>query len=338
MLTSVYVMIFIPRSYLNGGLDLYYSVCFTTIRVFSLREQYSNLTDRFCFHFATSAGSSLDGRKGEVSSACTSLPPQVPSFPIVTQFAGSICSRILTLPSQSTSAPGSGINVTVPASSTITSSGSTTVTNASIPTSNVGPIPTNPPMNPGSGETTTQSSSQTSGSSVTTGSTSSYSVTILTNLTSQSTSHPPVSSTNENSTSSATNSSQSKIIPIIGATVGSFVFLLLLLCALVYILHRRQQKRKYPAIFHRDMMVRQKRSESNLPLTPTVKDSDAYTNFGDAEKHTSYGSMDKEDIALSPKDYLEYSLPVPTAWLGNRSEILSPARAHANRGPPDGAT
>ncbi|SJL14928.1 uncharacterized protein ARMOST_18404 [Armillaria ostoyae] len=126
--------------------------------------------------------------------------------------------------------------------------------------------------------------------------------------------------------------SPSKTPLIVGATVGSFVFLLLLLAALVYTLHRRQWHRnKYPAIFHRDRMVRKRSNASFSPLTPTAKDPDTYTNFADVEKHASDSSTDKEDLAPSPqpqKDCLEYSLPAP---LAPRSETPSPIPAHTDR-------
>ncbi|PBK85899.1 hypothetical protein ARMGADRAFT_1017681 [Armillaria gallica] len=137
------------------------------------------------------------------------------------------------------------------------------------------------------------------------------------------------STSKQNMTSSAL---PSKTPLIVGVTVGSFVFLLLLLAALVYTLHRRQWHRKrYPAIFHRDRMIRRRSNTSFSPLTPTAKDSDTYTNFADVEKHTSYSSTYKEDPPPSPQPQqgcLEYSLPAP---LAPRSETPSPIPAHTDR-------
>ncbi|KAK0432450.1 hypothetical protein EV421DRAFT_1502098 [Armillaria borealis] len=141
----------------------------------------------------------------------------------------------------------------------------------------------------------------------------------------------PSSSSKENTGSSAIGS-PSKIPLIVGATVGSFFFLLLLLVALVYTLRRRKwHRKKYPAIFHRDRMVRKRSNASFSPLTPTAKDPDTYTNSADAEKHASYSSTYKEDLAPSPQPQqgcLEYSLPAP---LAPRSETPSPIPAHTDR-------
>ncbi|KAK0445288.1 uncharacterized protein EV420DRAFT_970474 [Desarmillaria tabescens] len=232
----------------------------------------------FCFHFATSTGFILGGPQGNAPAVpllASWTPPG--SFTIGTNSNPESIALTPPGPSTSTSSPDSGITTTVSTSFTFGS------TNASIFINPFGTTPSKPPSSSSSAESTTQSSLQATGSSFTTFSgTSSTSTSPAANET-QSMSHPTVSSSNENPTSSATSGSQSKTLPIIGATIGSFIFLLLLLCALIYTLHRRQHRRKHPAIFHRDMMVRRKRSNP-------VKGSGAYTNFGDAEKLASYGS------------------------------------------------
>ncbi|KAK0209886.1 hypothetical protein IW262DRAFT_1498175 [Armillaria fumosa] len=157
-------------------------------------------------------------------------------------------------------------------------------------------------------------------------------VTETTGLTSQLPSQPFVSPpSNESMTSSAAGSS-SKTVRIVGATIGSFVFLLLLLVALMYTLRRRQWHHKqYPAIFHRDRMVRKRSNASFSPLTPTAKNPETYTNSVDVEKYASCNSTYKEDLAPSPQPQqgcLEYSLPAP---LAPRSETPSPIPAHTDR-------
>ncbi|KAG7439441.1 uncharacterized protein BT62DRAFT_938995 [Guyanagaster necrorhizus] len=136
----------------------------------------------------------------------------------------------------------------------------------------------------------------------------------------------PSSSSPHSETSSAL-SSQSRILEIVGAAVGTFVFLLVLLGTLIYTLHRRQRGKRYPAIFHRDMMVRKRSNPSLSPLTPTTKDSDTYSN-DNLGKDTSYNSRnapDRDDLA---KGFSEYSLPAP---LGNRPETPSPVSAYTDR-------
>ncbi|KAK0190167.1 hypothetical protein F5146DRAFT_1225080 [Armillaria mellea] len=134
------------------------------------------------------------------------------------------------------------------------------------------------------------------------------------------------------SKSSSTSGSLSRTLRIVGATVGGFVFLLLLLAALVYILRRRSLRRKrYPTLFHRDRMVRKRSNASFSPLTPTKKDPETYTNFADVKKLASYSSRYKEELAPSPppqEGCLEYSLPAP---LGPRAETPSPIPAHTDR-------
>ncbi|KAK0471518.1 hypothetical protein IW261DRAFT_895100 [Armillaria novae-zelandiae] len=126
--------------------------------------------------------------------------------------------------------------------------------------------------------------------------------------------------------------SPSKTLRIVGAAVGSFVFLLLLLAALIYTLRRRRWHRKqYPALFHRDRMVRKRSNASFSPLTPTAKDPETYTSSADVEKRASRSSTYKADLAPSPQPQegcLEYSLPAP---LAPRSETPSPIPTHTDR-------
>ncbi|KAK0445313.1 uncharacterized protein EV420DRAFT_971793 [Desarmillaria tabescens] len=242
---------------------LYYLSTSNSTHPFTSRYMLLRLTISFCFYFATSTGGGFlpDGLQGGDISAGISLDLPLP-VPL-----GNTNSPTPTLPSAGSTS--SGTNLTLSLTSIIgnNTSVSTNSTFTSESTSSF------PPSSSWSADTTSQTTSQTTGSAITTGG----ALPTTTSPTSQSTS-----------------------LPIIGATVGSFVFILLLLCALIYTLHRRQHRRKHPFVFHRDMMVRQEHSESNLPLTPAVKDSE---NTGDAEKHALYGSTDKEDPAPSGNTY-----------------------------------
>ncbi|KAK0201302.1 hypothetical protein DFS33DRAFT_1358885 [Desarmillaria ectypa] len=213
-------------------------------------------------------------------------------------------------------------------------------TDASMTAKSVERTSFNSPSISWSGESSTQSpfhateSSLIVGITATTMTTTTANATKATQSASQTTSERSISTSsnsNKNSVSSAIGS-RSKIHRIVGATVGSFVFLLLLLGALVYTLYQRQNRKKCPAIFHRDMMVRKRSLKVSFsPLTPTAKDSDTYTNFAHAEKRASYSSIEREDPAPGrqlQKEGWEYSLPAP---LGNRSETPSPVHAHTDQ-------
>ncbi|KAK0440442.1 uncharacterized protein EV420DRAFT_1131881 [Desarmillaria tabescens] len=236
--------------------------------------------------------------------------------------------------------PDAGNNISLRPSSTASSTSTAAVTTS---LSSTDQASSSSASSSSLGGSTVQSSSHDAESSFNAGSpsttnialTSSSDLSYASDAVSPTSSESPLSSSsssNPNVTSSATSSgSLSETPKIVGATVGSFVFLLLLLGALVYTLLRRQHRRKYRGTFHRDRMVRKHSNASFSPLTPTAKDSNTYTNFADIEKRASGSSIETEDTATGPdpkKECSEYSLP---ALPGNRSETPSPVLAHTDR-------